>query len=89
MRGNVYLIDVRPEHLYVKGYIQESRAIPLGFLSMFRTEIPKEEKIVIIDWAGKQAPSACKYLKNEGFKDVSWVSGGMTAYMKKGYEVVK
>ena len=89
MRDNVYIIDIRPEHDYSYGYIPESRAIPLGFLSLFREEIPKNEKIVIIDVVGNQAPTACKYLVSEGYTDVSWVVGGFRAWAKQGYEVVK
>ena len=86
---DVYIIDIRPPSVYDKGYIKNSRAIPLGFLSFLVEEIPRNQKLVVVDHKGKQCKTAAKWLKNNGFKDVAWLKGGLTAWAKKGYPVEK
>ena len=86
---DVYVVDIRPEHIYSDGYIAHSRAIPFGHLSSFYTEIPKDQPIVIVDLAGRQAPTASNFLKSKGYPDVSWLEGGMAAWVKQGYAVEK
>ena len=86
---DVYLVDVRVAHLYSKGYIPYTRAIPLDNLSDFYTEIPKDQMVVLIDHKGKQAPTAAKFLKNKGYPRVLWLKGGMNAWIKDGYGIVK
>ena len=89
MLDDVYLVDLRPEHIYSNGYIPFSRAIPLGHLSSFYTDIPKDETIVVVDHKGKQSPTASKFLKSKGYPKVYWLKGGITAWIKEGYSVEK
>lgn len=87
---NQYLIvDVRPMSLYKKGFLPNSRAIPLAYLSMLSVELPKDSKIVVVDHKGKQCGKAAQFLIANGFSDISLLKGGLTAYVKAGFELEK
>lgn len=81
------ILDVRPKSLYTNGYLPDSRAIPLAYLSMLSVELPKTGKIVVVDHKGKQCGKAAQFLLVNGFSDVRLLKGGLTAYVKAGYEL--
>lgn len=53
--------------------------IPLAKLSRQYTKIPRDRKIVVWDYRGKQSLIAAKFLLNKGFKKVHLLKGGITA----------
>lgn len=83
------VVDIRPRSAYKNGYLPESRAMPLAYLSKLSTELPKDGKLVVVDHKGKQCKTAAQWLKNNGFSDVRWLKGGLSAYAKAGYNLEK
>ena len=81
------IVDIRPASIYKFGYIPNSRAMPLPYLSMLATELPKNRKIVVVDHLGKQSIKAAQWLMGDGFEDVSILKDGLTAYKEAGFEL--
>lgn len=51
--------------------------IPLAKLSRHYTKIPRDRKIVVYDYHGKQSWIAAKFLLNKGFKEVYLLNVGI------------
>jgi rhodanese-related sulfurtransferase len=83
------VVDIRPRSAYKNGYLPESRAMPLAYLSKLSKELPKDSKLVVVDHKGKQCKTAAQWLKNNGFNNVCWLKGGLAGYTKAGYELEK
>jgi rhodanese-related sulfurtransferase len=83
------VVDIRPASAYKEGYLPGSRAMPMAYLSMLSVELPKDSRIVLIDNGGHQLIKAAQWMTDSGFEDVTILKGGMTAYIKAGFELEK
>ncbi|MGD9215648.1 MAG: rhodanese-like domain-containing protein [Desulfobacteraceae bacterium] len=83
------VVDIRPVSAYKKGYLPESRAMPMAYLSMLSVELPKDRRIVLIDNGGHQLIKAAQWMTDNGFEDITILKGGMTAYIESGFELKK
>ncbi|SCY85658.1 MULTISPECIES: rhodanese-like domain-containing protein [unclassified Lysinibacillus] len=70
-------IDVRTPAEYKGRNIPQFKNVPLG--SSF-DKLPKDKEIIVICQSGMRSSQACKKLKKQGFKHVTNVRGGMSAY---------
>lgn len=70
-------IDVRTPGEYTANHIQQFKNMPLG--TDF-SKLPKDKEIVVICQSGMRSSNACKQLKKSGYKNVTNVRGGMSAY---------
>lgn len=62
---------------YRKRYIHK---IPLAYLSKRYKRIPGDKKVIVVDYKGKQAPLAVRYLKNVGYNEVCMLKGGLMSF---------
>jgi rhodanese-related sulfurtransferase len=91
MRDNpgILLLDVRgaPDYSSDLPHLRKSREIPLADLPWRYREIVawKKESILIFSRDGTDAASACEFLARQGFPYVSYVDGGILAWMQGGY----
>lgn len=85
--GDVLVLDIRMESLYEMGWIKGSLKIPLEFLSQRYTEVPKGEKIVVVDHAGRQVLTAARFLKDKGY-DVVRLQGGLMTWVQQGLPLI-
>lgn len=84
------IVDIRPASAYKnQGYIPGSRAMPMAYLSMLSVELPKDDRIVLIDNGGHQLNYAAQWMINKGFQDVRILKGGMAAYLEAGFKLEK
>lgn len=86
---NYLIVDIRPANSYDLGYLPNSRAMPMAYLSMLSVELPKDSRIAVVDHSGKQCKKAAQWLIKNGFIDVSIVKDGITGYAKKGFKLEK
>ena len=70
-------VDVRTPREYKARNVKQFKNIPLG--SDF-SKLPKDKEIVVICQSGMRSKQACKQLKKLGYKKVTNVRGGMSAY---------
>lgn len=74
------LIDVRPPGLFASGHIKGSINIPLGQLNNRLSELNRQKEIIVNCNIGKTSYMAHRKLKNNGFVNVKYIDGGVTAW---------
>ena len=83
------LIDVRTQDEFDLGHIDS--AINLDFYSeTFQNEIlslPKNEKIVLYCRTNNRSSKTAAILKENGYKDISVIRGGITEWVKNGNDI--
>ena len=93
-RQEVFILDVRTNEEYAAGHINGStllavQDIPKQELGEKLKEIPKERKILVYCRSGSRSAKASRILAENGFTLVYNMQGGITEWMKAGYEVEK
>ena len=83
------LIDVRTQDEFDLGHIDS--AINLDFYSdTFQNDIlsiPKNEKIILYCRTNNRSTKTANILKENGFKEISVLEGGITEWVKKGNNI--
>ena len=83
------LIDVRTSDEFSSGYIKN--AINLDFYSdSFQNDIlslPKNETIVLYCRTNNRSTKTANILKENGFKEISVLEGGITNWVKSGNDI--
>ena len=74
---NEEMTSLSSEHR--KNYIHK---IPLPYLSRMSKKVPFDREIVVVDYKGKQAPLAVRYLQQIGHENVSMLRGGLMSFEK-------
>lgn len=83
-RGDDFtLIDVREPHEYQIAKIPGAKLIPLGELQKHLTELDPQAEIVAHCKTGGRSQKAVDLLKQNGFKNVRNMTGGITAWSDK------
>ncbi len=94
---SIYILSVRKAEDYAAGHIEGATNIPFGkeMLPTFKTELPKDKKIVVYCYTGQTAGQATAALRLMGYDAVS-LNGGMgtpgnvpMGWTNKGFPVVK
>ncbi|RBW68643.1 rhodanese-like domain-containing protein [Bacillus taeanensis] len=78
--NNKQFIDVRTPGEYKGNHIKNFKNIPLHELSKKANELSKEKEVVVICQSGMRSNKGSKILKKLGFKNVTNVKGGMSAW---------
>jgi phage shock protein E len=87
IQAGAFLLDVRTQDEYNQSHLQGSTLIPLDQLAGQLNKLPKDRDIVVICHSGSRSLSAAILLQQNGFKRVSYLSGGLTAWQAAGYTV--
>ena len=96
----IILVDVRSkEAIEAEGQIEGSVHVPRDMLEFHadqrpdnplkKEELDPEKKIVVYCGVGGQGTLSTKTLQDMGYKDVSNLSGGTSAWVKAGFELEK
>ena len=96
----IILVDVRSkEAIEAEGQIVGSVHVPRDMLEFHadqrpdnplkKEELDPEKKIVVYCGVGGQGTLSTKTLQDMGYKDVSNLSGGTSAWVKAGFELKK
>ena len=90
LSDNVKLIDVRTPTEFDSGHIQD--AVNIDFFSeSFQTDIlslNKDSKIILYCRTNNRSSKSADLLKNNGFKDISVIMGGVSEWVKNGNDIV-
>lgn len=82
--GNDFtLLDVREYHEYDIANIEGSVLIPLGEVADRLDELNPDDEIVVHCHHGGRSMRATQYLKDQGFKNVKNLAGGIDAWAEK------
>jgi len=77
---NKQYIDVRTPGEFRNNNIRGFKNIPLHQLPQKLNELSKEKEVIVICQSGLRSNKASKILKKHGFKQVTNVKGGMSAW---------
>lgn len=78
-----FLLDVREPNEYQIGKIPGSTLIPLGEVPRRHQEIPKDKEIIVHCKMGGRSAKAAAFLRQEGFKSVKNLTGGILDWSDK------
>jgi UPF0176 protein len=86
-RGEVEIVDMRNDYEYAVGHFDGSHASGMANFRDLAAVAPalshlKEKKVVTVCTYGVRCEKASGYLKQQGFKDVYQLNGGIGSYMK-------
>lgn len=82
-KEDFYLLDVREPNEYQIGKIPGSTLIPLGEVPQRYNEIPKDKDIVVHCKMGGRSAKAAAFLRQQGFKNVKNLKGGILDWSDK------
>ena len=77
------LLDVREPHEYQIASIPTAKLIPLGELGRRLGELDPDDEIVVHCKSGGRSAKAVEFMRQQGFKDVSNMRGGILAWSDK------
>ena len=76
-----FFLDVRSQDEWNQFHIARSTLIPLDQLQNRLNELPKNQDIVVVCLSGHRSQSGIAILQQAGFTRVSYLSGGLQAWM--------
>lgn len=82
------VLDVREQSEWVAGHVAGATLIPLGELESRMSELPKDKDIVVICRTGVRSAQGRDTLLKAGFKRVTSMTGGITAWTSGGLPTV-
>ena len=77
------ILDVRSHREWTGGHIQNATHIPLGELKNRLGELRQNSDIIAICGSGYRSSIAASVLQASGFKKISSMDGGMTAWNRR------
>jgi len=83
------VLDVRSRDEYLAGHIEGSLNVYVGLMEKRLEHVPKGRKIAVICKSGTRSGLASSILLKAGRTGITNVLGGMDAWKKAGYPVVK
>ena len=87
--NQVQILDIRSRSEYETEHIPGAEHIHLGRLEDYLDRLPGNRKIVLHCKSGDRSSIGCSFLQSKGIKNIANLTGGITAWKKAGYEVVK
>jgi adenylyltransferase/sulfurtransferase len=82
-KEDFYLLDVREPNEFKIGRIPGSTLIPLGEVPQRFQEIPKDKEVVVHCKMGGRSAKAAAFLRQQGFKSVKNLKGGILDWADK------
>ncbi|WP_423407101.1 rhodanese-like domain-containing protein [Heyndrickxia sp. MSNUG] len=79
-QAGTQFIDVRTPGEYKGNHIKGFKNLPLQQLGSKTGELSKDKDVVVICQSGMRSSQASKLLKKAGFKNITNVKGGMSAW---------
>ncbi len=86
---DVAVIDVRESPEYNAGHVPEARLIPVASIFARRDELPRDKDVVFVCAVGQRSALACEMAAAAGLTRLFNLEGGIEAWIKAGYPVVK
>jgi len=88
-KERITVVDVRRESEWIEGYIENSKHIYLGHLEKQANKIPRNNPVVVICKTGNRSSFGASVLLRAGFDRVYNCLGGIDAWSKSGFALVK
>ncbi len=89
-RGDeIFLLDVRTAEEFREVRLDGARLIPIDQLLRRMQEVPKNRPILVYCAVGSRSSQVVGYLARNGYPEVYNLYGGIYAWGKRGYPVLK
>ena len=86
---DVAVIDVREHAEWIDGHIDRAIHLPMLEATARRAEVPADRPKAVLCAGGLRSSTAISALKRHGLSNWFNVTGGMTAWKRFGYPVVR
>ena len=86
-QDKVVILDVREDHEYNAGHIPGADWIPLSQIPDRLDEVPRDLTVITVCRSGNRSSQVTNFLRQQGFKNVHNMEGGMIAWDQAGYEI--
>ena len=86
--AGAFILDVREPSEWQQGHIPGATLIPLGELASLASELPQDQKIVVVCRSGNRSAQGRDILLEAGFKNVTSMTGGMNQWQAAGLEMI-
>lgn len=83
------IVDVREPSEFQDGHIEGAKLAPLGSVEQGVADIAKDREIVLVCRSGRRSGKAQELLAARGYTNLRNMEGGMLAWEKNAYPVVK
>lgn len=83
------IVDVREPSEFQEGHIQGAKLAPLGSVEQGIAGIARDREIVLVCRSGRRSGKAQELLTARGYTRLQNMEGGMLAWERNGYPVVK
>lgn len=88
-KADFTIVDIRPIYELKRGLIDiDMINATLSNLCCITDIIPRNKRVIIIDFNGKRGRIAYRYFHMKGLTDLSILSGGMSYWIQAGFPIV-
>ena len=88
-KAGVLIVDVRTPQEYNEGHIYGAVNYPLQQIDRWSKDLPKDKPVYLYCRSGNRSQEAAEYLKKKGFKNIYNETGGIIAWSKRSYPLVR
>jgi len=86
-RDDVYLLDVREPWEYEEAHIPGVTLLPMGEVADNLDQVPTDKQVIVTCRSGNRSGQVAQYLRENGFDNISNMSGGIVDWQAAGYPV--
>lgn len=86
---NVVVVDVRQSGEYRGGHLAKARHVPVGLMAQKAQRMDKDATYLVYCLSGMRSSRAASAMTRAGHKNVYKLQGGITAWQRAGFPVVK
>lgn len=84
IKNGARLVDVREANEYQEVHAEGAQLMPLSEFETRYSELPKDQPLVMICRSGARSGRAAQYLLDNGYSNVSNLTGGTLAWQEAG-----
>ena len=88
-KSSLVLLDVRTDWEFDSGHIEGAINMPVDDLQQRHAELKPNDEILVYCRTGNRSAKAMQILKDNGYSKVYNMEGGIEAWKKAGYPIVK
>jgi rhodanese-related sulfurtransferase len=83
------VFDIREPDEHATGVADGARLLPMSQIGQRLAEIPKDQTVLLVCNTQNRSSRVAEALKQRGYTQVRYVTGGMSGWIQRGLPVVK
>lgn len=85
----VFVIDVRTPQEFAQGHVRGAVNWPLQEIERWWNRVPKDRPVYIYCNTQNRSAVAVRYLMGKGYQNLHLVTGGIQAWIARGYPIAR